>query len=156
MERRGRRAAVALGSNLGDRGAHLGHAVTRLRSVFSEVRVSSFVETLPEHGADAPMFLNGALVGTTSLTPVQVLDTLLAIEQERGRQRLQPGASRTLDLDLVLLGELTVESEGLRLPHPRFQSRHFVLGPLAEIAPELVDPVTGRSVAELLSRLSMS
>ena len=144
---------MALGSNLGDRASHLAYAVDRLRMVLSDVVVSAFIETVPEHGLDDPLFLNGALVGTTPETPEWVLATLLAIERERGRERRYPDAPRTLDLDLVLMGELKVESAVLRLPHPRFRSRSFVLGPLANIAPTLVDPVTGRSVAELFEML---
>lgn len=153
MNRRPRRAAVALGSNVGDRLVHLSHAVDRLRMVLSDVVVSTFVETVPDHDPHDPVFLNGALVGTTHETPERLLATLLAIEQERGRERHHTGAPRTLDLDLVLVGELRVESSTLRLPHPRFRSRRFVLGPLADIAPELADPVTGRSVRELFERL---
>ena len=135
MDRRPRRAAVALGSNVDDRVSHLAHAVDRLRTVLSDVVVSTFIETVPEHDPDDPLFLNGALVGTTQETPERLLATLLAIERERGRERHHPGAPRTLDLDLVLVGELRVESSTLRLPHPRFRSRPFVLGPLSYIAP---------------------
>lgn len=153
MARPERRAAVALGSNLGDRASHLTHAVRRLRRMLADVAVSRFVETRPEHAVDQPLFLNAALVGETRDPPERLLERLLAIEGERGRVRTCPGASRTLDLDLVLVGELTVESPGLTLPHPRFRSRAFVLEPLVEIAPGLVDPVTGRTVAQLLARL---
>ena len=153
MDRRPRRAAVALGSNVGDRVSHVAHAVERLRTVLSDVVVSAFVETVPDHDPNDPLFLNGALVGTTQELPERLLATLLAIERERGRERHHTGAPRTLDLDLVLLGELQVESSTLQLPHPRFRSRRFVLEPLADIAPGLVDPVTGRSVRELFELL---
>ena len=155
MDRRPRRAAVALGSNVGDRASHLAHAVDRLRTVLSDVVVSAFIETVSDHDPDDPLFLNGALVGTTQETPERLLVTLLAIERERGRERDHTGAPRTLDLDLVLVGELRIESSTLRLPHPRFRSRLFVLGPLADIAPGLVDPVTGRSVGELCELLDV-
>ena len=153
MDRRPRRVAVALGSNVGDRVSHLAHAVDRLTTLLSDVVVSTFIETVPDHDPDDPLFLNGALVGTTEALPERLLATLLAIERERGRERHHPGAPRTLDLDLVLVGELLVESSTLRLPHPRFRSRRFVLEPLADIAPGLVDPVTGRSVKELFELL---
>lgn len=156
MDRRPRRVAVALGSNVGDRVAHLAHAVDRLRTLLSDVVVSRFIETVPDHDPDDPLFLNGALVGTTEETPERLLVTLLAIERERGRERHHAGAPRTLDLDLVLVGGLRVDSATLRLPHPRFRSRRFVLGPLADIAPNLVDPVTGRSMRELLELLQAS
>ena len=155
MDRRPRRAAVALGSNVGDRVSHIAHAVDRLRTLLSDVVVSAFIETVPDPNPDDPLFLNGALVGTTREPPERLLAMLLAIERERGRERerLHTGAPRTLDLDLVLVGELRVESSTLRLPHPRFRSRRFVLEPLADIAPGLVDPVTGRSVRELFELL---
>ena len=153
MNRRPRRAAVALGSNVGDRESHLAHAVDRLRTVLADVVVSTLIETVPDHEADDPLFLNGALVGTTREPPERLLATLLAIERERGRERHHPGAPRTLDLDLVLVGELRVDSSTLRLPHPRFRSRRYVLEPLANITPDLVDPVTGRTVKELLELL---
>ena len=149
-----RRAAVALGSNVGDRASHLAYAVSRLRRTLSDVVVSRFIETRPEHAVDEPLFLNAALVGGTRDTPVGLLGKLLSIEEERGRVRSYPGAPRTLDLDLVLVGDLTVVSPSLTLPHPRFRSRAFVLEPLAEVAPELVDPVTGRTVSQLLGMLA--
>lgn len=146
--------AVAMGSNLGDRGAHLTFAVARLERVLTDVRVSGFIDTDPEHGVDDPHFLNGALVGTSITPPEALLSTLLRIECERGRVRSRVGAPRTLDLDLLFVGDLIVDSEALQLPHPRFRSRRFVLGPLSEIAPGLVDPVTGKTVSELLRLLS--
>ena len=148
-----RRAAVALGSNVGDRESHLTFAVSRLRPMLSDVVVSRFIETLPEHAVDEPLFLNAALVGGTRDTPAGLLARLLSIEGERGRVRSYRGAPRTLDLDLVLVGDLAVESPSLTLPHPRFRSRAFVLEPLAEIAPHLVDPVTGKTVSQLLETL---
>ena len=150
-------AAVSLGSNLGDRHAHLDYAVSRLRTLLTNLRVSSYQGTdpvgVPDH---QPLFLNAAAVGDTALGARSLLDALLAIERERGRERPFPGAARTLDLDLVLYGNLVTDEPGLIVPHPRFRERLFVLDPLAEIAPDLVDPVTGASVAELLGRLNAS
>jgi 2-amino-4-hydroxy-6-hydroxymethyldihydropteridine diphosphokinase len=147
--------AIALGSNLGNRRAAFDFAVGQLSRVFSNLTISDFIETEPEGEGlqDQPLYLNGVVVGETDRSPREVLDALLAIEEAYGRQRPFPGAARTLDLDLILLGDTREESPGLHVPHPRFRERFFVLGPLAEIAPDLVDPVTGLRVWELLRNL---
>jgi 2-amino-4-hydroxy-6-hydroxymethyldihydropteridine diphosphokinase len=145
--------AVALGSNLGDRRAHLDYAIARLRTFLRALRVSSFHETTPVGVASQPLFLNGAAVGLSAEPAFRLLERLLEIERERGRERPFPGAPRTLDLDLILCGDETVSRPGLDVPHPRFRERAFVLAPLAEIAPELVDPVTGTSMASLYARV---
>ena len=146
--------AVALGANLGDRRAHLEFAFARLRELLANLRTSSIYETEPVAVPDEqPRFLNAAAVGETTLTPRELLNALLAIERARGRERPYAGAARTLDLDLVLMGERVVDEEGLVIPHPRFRERQFVLEPLAAIAPELRDPVSGLTVEELFRRL---
>jgi 2-amino-4-hydroxy-6-hydroxymethyldihydropteridine diphosphokinase len=143
--------AIAIGSNLGERESHLDFARVRLRALLSDLRASPPRETAPVGvPGDQPPFLNAALVGTTSMAPRELLAELLAIERDRGRERPFPGAARTLDLDLVLFGDRVVDQPGLIVPHPRFRDRRFVLEPLAEIAPGLRDPVTGRTVMELL------
>ena len=148
-------AAVALGSNLGDRSSHLDYAISRLRSHLTSVRVSRYYETDPIGvPGPQPLFLNAAAVGSTDASAQDLLRTLLEIEAERGRERPHPGAARTLDLDLVLYGNRVFDEPGLIVPHPRFRERRFVLEPLAEIAPQLVDPVTGSTVGELLLRVS--
>jgi 2-amino-4-hydroxy-6-hydroxymethyldihydropteridine diphosphokinase len=94
-------------------------------------------------------------VGETSLDARDLLDTLLAIERDLGRERPFPGAARTLDLDLILYGDAIIdEAPSLVVPHPRFKERRFVLEPLAEIAPDWRDPVTGKTVEELLRTLT--
>lgn len=148
------RVAIALGSNLGDRRTHLDYAVDRLRDLLKDLRVSRYIDTQPVGVAgDQPTFLNAASVGDTSLSARELLDTLLAIEGERGRARPFPGAARTLDLDLVLFGDQVIDEPGLMVPHPRFRERLFVLDPLAEIAGDCVDPVTGKTVRELKDHL---
>jgi 2-amino-4-hydroxy-6-hydroxymethyldihydropteridine diphosphokinase len=143
--------AVALGSNLGDRRAHLDYAVSRLRPLLDDLKVSSYYNTAPvDVAGDQPDFLNAAAVGKTTMTARELLGRLLGIELERGRQRPHPAAARTLDLDLVLFGEEIInDPPGLIVPHPRFRDRPFVLAPLAEIAADLRDPVTGKTVDEL-------
>ncbi|MCC7241260.1 MAG: 2-amino-4-hydroxy-6-hydroxymethyldihydropteridine diphosphokinase [Acidobacteria bacterium] len=149
--------AIALGSNLGDRGAHLTFAARRLGPHLTGLRLSSFIQTDPEGVPDIqPPFLNGAVVGRTELSPRALLDLLLATERERGRERPHRYAARTLDLDLILYGHRIVDEPGLAVPHPRFRERRFVLAPLAEVAGEWVDPVTGLSISALLRRLGPS
>jgi 2-amino-4-hydroxy-6-hydroxymethyldihydropteridine diphosphokinase len=147
--------AIALGANLGNRRAALDFAVGRLSQLISGLVASQYIEMEPEGKGlqDQPLYLNAVVVGETMLPPREILDQLLAIERAYGRERPYPGAARTLDLDLILLGDAIEISSGLYVPHPRFRERFFVLGPLAEIAPDLVDPVTGLKVWELLRNL---
>jgi 2-amino-4-hydroxy-6-hydroxymethyldihydropteridine diphosphokinase len=147
--------AIALGSNLGDSKAHLEFACGQLERLISDLRVSSFRNTAPV-GVPGPQpdFLNAAAVGDTELDAPGLLAALLGIEQMRGRERPHPNAPRTLDLDLILFGDEIVNQAGMNVPHPRFRERRFVLEPLAEIAPGLKDPVTGRTVAELWAAIS--
>jgi 2-amino-4-hydroxy-6-hydroxymethyldihydropteridine diphosphokinase len=105
---------------------------------------------------DQPRYLNGVVVGETDLTARALLDAALAIETERGRVRPAPMAPRTLDLDLVLYGTERLDEPGLRVPHPRFRERLFVLEPLAEVAPNWVDPQTGSTISDLLRRARSS
>ncbi len=148
-----RRVAVAMGSNLGDRAAHLRYGILRLQGVLSDLSASAFIETAP-HGVPTsdPDFLNAAVVGTSPTSPQGLLDALHAIECARGRERPYPGAPRTLDLDLILVGQEIVRDPTLEIPHPRFRERAFVLGPLCQIAPDLIDPETGLTVRDLLVR----
>ena len=95
--------------------------------------------------------MNAVAIGETDLAPGDLLAALLTIEQAYGRQRGAPNAARTLDLDLILSGNQVIVEPDLEVPHPRFRDRFFVLGPLAEIAPDLVDPVTGLRVGQLLA-----
>ena len=148
------RVAVAVGSNLGDRHRHLSFAADRLALLLTNFRMSSAIETEAEgvQGIQPP-FLNAAAVGDTTLTAPQFFRSLQEIESAAGRERPFPGAARTLDLDLILFGSLVVNDSQLTVPHPRFRERRFVLEPLAEVAPDLRDPVTGLAVSELLARL---
>jgi 2-amino-4-hydroxy-6-hydroxymethyldihydropteridine diphosphokinase len=149
------KVAIALGSNLGDRQAHLRSAIEALLPALSPLRVSSFHETEPvDVPGPAPMFLNAAAIGESDLSAPAVLELLLTVEQQLGRERPYGGAPRTIDLDLILYGESVIDAPGLIVPHPRFRERRFVLEPLAEIAPEWVDPVTRKTIRELLDLAS--
>jgi 2-amino-4-hydroxy-6-hydroxymethyldihydropteridine diphosphokinase len=101
---------------------------------------------------DQPRYLNGVVVGETSLTARALLHELLAIEHAAGRTRPSPLAPRTLDLDLILFGDERIREAGLVVPHPRFRDRLFVLEPLAEVAPDWIDPDSGVAVSALLQR----
>ncbi len=146
--------AVALGSNLGDRAGHLAYAVARLRPLLHPIRTSAWIETAPVGvPGPQPAFLNGVVVGESRQAPADLLAALQRIEQDRGRERPFDGAPRTLDLDLILYGDVVLAAAGLMVPHPRFRERRFVLAPLAEVAGEWMDPVTGQSVSALLRSL---
>jgi 2-amino-4-hydroxy-6-hydroxymethyldihydropteridine diphosphokinase len=148
------RVAIALGSNLGDRRAHLDFAVAKLRTILRHLAVSGYHDTVPVGvSGPQPLYLNAAAVGQTTLGARELLEALLVIERTRGRERPHPNAPRTLDLDLILYADLVIDEPGLFVPHPRFRERRFVLEPLAEVAPELRDPVTGKTVRELLDAL---
>ena len=146
----GRRVAIALGCNVGDRRTTLNSAIAALNPWLRNLRASSFYDT-PYVGTEAqPSVLNGAVVGITDLDAHALLERLLTIERDFGRTRPYGGAPRTLDLDLILYGSEVIDEPGLVVPHPRFRDRRFVLEPLAEIAAAWRDPVTGRTVGELL------
>jgi 2-amino-4-hydroxy-6-hydroxymethyldihydropteridine diphosphokinase len=145
------RAYVALGANLGDRDRSLRAAVDALAAEdgIEVVDVSTLRDTEPVGVGEQPRFLNGAVALDTTLSARELLDRLLAVEQRFGRVRV-PGerAPRTLDLDLLLYGDETIDEPGLTVPHPRLHERRFVLEPLAELAPGLLVP--GRGEVESL------
>jgi 2-amino-4-hydroxy-6-hydroxymethyldihydropteridine diphosphokinase len=141
-------AAVALGSNVGDRTAHLAAGVAALASLLRLEGVSRIMETPPWGDPDQGPFLNLVLVGHTSLAPRDLLDAFLEVERSRGRVRTRTGGPRTLDLDLILYGDRVIREPGLTVPHPRWHLRTFVALPLLELLPDGVDPETG----ELLAR----
>jgi len=148
-------AAIALGSNLGDRKATLAGAVRSLASVGRVIAVSPWIETEPVGYTDQPEFVNGAVLIETALTPELLLQNLLQIERDHGRDRshgIEKGP-RTLDLDLLLYSDTITETPELTLPHPEMHRRRFVLEPLAAIAPDMIHPVLQRTVRQLLQEL---
>jgi 2-amino-4-hydroxy-6-hydroxymethyldihydropteridine diphosphokinase len=143
---------VAFGSNLGDRRDHILRATERVGAILQHFILSPIIETAPvgpglEHD---PAYLNAVGVGESSLPVGDIFAALRSLEAAAGRTRPHPGAPRTLDLDLILAGDEVVDQPGLQVPHPRFRDRLFVLEPLAAIAPDMVDPVTGSSIRQLL------
>lgn len=150
------RAFVGLGSNLGERETTLRAAIGRLRTIPNvEVRrVSTLRDTEPVGNVDQPRFLNGVVELETTLSARALLGVLLELERAFGRDRSTgpPMGPRTLDLDLLLYGDATIDEPLLEVPHPRLQERRFVLEPLAELDPDLEVPGQG-SVQVLLSKL---
>lgn len=142
------RAYVALGSNLGDREATIRGALDELGRDpgIDVVAVSALIDTEPVGVVDQPRFLNGVAAVDTTLAARDLLARLLEVERRFGRQRegAVPQGPRTLDLDLLLYGDLQIDEPGLVVPHPRLHEREFVLGPLAELAPGLKVPGKGR------------
>src|SRR5262249_45353988 len=150
------KAYVALGSNLGDRQGHLERALKALRENPSVTvhRVSSFLETAPVGGPPGQgPYLNAVAEIETTLEAEALLQLLLEIEQRLGRVRHERHGPRTIDLDLLLYGNLVREGKELTAPHPRMHEREFVLQPLAQIAPHLVHPELGRTASELLQEV---
>ena len=147
--------AIALGSNVGHRESQLDTAVATLRAQLVDVRVSAYHETVYVGPLTEPQpsYLNAALSGYTQLSARLLLDLLHDVERWAGRARTFQDAPRTLDLDLILYGDAIIDEPGLVVPHPRFRQRRFVLEPLAEVAADWRDPVSGRRVEELLRQL---
>jgi 2-amino-4-hydroxy-6-hydroxymethyldihydropteridine diphosphokinase len=145
---------LSLGSNVGDRLAHLRRAVAELS--LSGIRVkrsSSVYETEPVDYLDQPWFLNCVVEAETALEPFALLNVLEAIEAKLGREREISRGPRSIDLDILLYNSETISTPRLQIPHPRMTSRRFVLIPLAELAPDLTHPAWHASVSQLLARV---
>lgn len=144
---------LSLGANVGDCATHIRDAITRLESAERVVAVSSFYETEPVEFADQAWFLNCAVALETTKTPGPLMATLLSIERKMGRTRTQHKGPRTIDIDILLFGDMIMDSPELTIPHPAMHHRRFVLEPLAEIAPEARHPVLKKTIRELLDAL---
>jgi len=149
------RAWIGLGSNLGDRLGYVKKALGMIEGLRETrlVAVSSVYDTAPVGREDQPRFLNAVVEVATELGPAELLGALLAIEDRCGRVRRDVWGPRTLDLDLLVYGDVRVSSPDLTVPHPRLAERAFVLVPLAEIAPDLVVPGIDRDVSALVADL---
>lgn len=149
--------AIALGSNLGDSLTTLESAITTLSQtpgIQLEAR-SHWYETAAV-GPPQPDYLNGCALLRVTLTPTELLQTLLATEAKFGRVRQERWGARSLDLDLILFGDLIWQSPNLTIPHPYLTQRAFVLVPLTEIAPDWIEPVSGKAIAELVQAVDCS
>lgn len=147
---------IAIGSNLGDRLENLRAGIGELASMdrFDIDAVSTLYETAPVGGPDEQgPYLNGALTATTTLGAAELLAHLHRIEASRERQRTVHWGPRTLDLDLLIHGDLVSDDPALEVPHPRQHQRRFVLVPVCDVAPDLVHPVLGRTMRDLLADL---
>jgi 2-amino-4-hydroxy-6-hydroxymethyldihydropteridine diphosphokinase len=147
------RAAIGLGSNLGDRAAHLDAARRGLADLGTVVAVSPIYETAPVGGPDQGPYLNAVVVLDTDLPARRLLEACLAIEGAAGRERRERWGPRTLDLDLLLYGSETIDEPGLVVPHPRMRERRFVLAPLLDVWPDAALP-DGTQLAGLLAAVA--
>jgi len=144
---------LSLGANVGDRSAQLREATDRLSKLGRVLAVSSLYETEPVEFTQQPWFLNCAIAIETSKTPQQLMASILRIEEEMGRRRVQKKGPRSIDIDILLFGDMIVESKELTIPHPAMHQRRFVLEPLAEIAPQALHPTFKKTIRELLDAL---
>jgi 2-amino-4-hydroxy-6-hydroxymethyldihydropteridine diphosphokinase len=146
---------LSLGSNVGDREARLRSAIEALPAAGVEVkRTSSVYETEPQDFKSQSWFLNMIAECQTGLFPVQLLSRIKKLELQLGRKRSLAKGPRSIDIDIILYGTAIVHTPELEIPHPRFRERRFVLAPLAELAPDLRDPVTRRTIRDLLSEVT--
>ncbi|MDJ0703270.1 MAG: 2-amino-4-hydroxy-6-hydroxymethyldihydropteridine diphosphokinase [Leptolyngbyaceae cyanobacterium MO_188.B28] len=149
--------AIALGSNLGDSLAILEGALVSLNQVpGGSLQARAHIYLTAPIGPPQPDYLNCCALFKTILSPEEVLRILLKIEAEFGRVRRERWGPRLLDLDLLLFDNLVLETPTLQLPHPRMHERAFVLAPLAEIAPDWIEPISGKSIAQLLQAVDCS
>jgi len=141
---------LGLGTNLGDRQANLDKALSLLSQRLGKLRVSSVYDTEPIGNVNQPRFLNMVCQAYTNLAPAELLALAKGIELKLGRAFHKSSAPRPIDVDILFYGDQVVETPELVIPHPRLTERAFVLIPLAELAPEFVHPVKGKTVKELL------
>lgn len=150
-------SAIALGSNLGDSRAILEAAIVMLAKTpgITVTSQSSWYRTAPV-GPPQPDYLNGCVIVEVQLPPHDLLQTLLSIEKQFGRERRERWGPRTLDLDILLFDNLIINTPTLQIPHPRMTERAFVLVPFAEIAPDWIEPISGCAIAQLVQRVDCS
>ncbi len=143
---------LGIGSNTGDRRAHIDRAVCLLKEIpdIQFQHLSTLIETKPQGGPPQGDFLNGAVKIQTQLLPLELLSKLKAIERRLGRVKSEPNAPRPMDLDILFYDDIViVDGKTLTIPHPRIAEREFVLRPLAEIAPDFIHPRLGKTIQAL-------
>ncbi|HMK44948.1 MAG TPA: 2-amino-4-hydroxy-6-hydroxymethyldihydropteridine diphosphokinase [Dissulfurispiraceae bacterium] len=147
-------AYIGIGSNLGDREGHCWEAISRLKDAGCEaIAASSLIETEPWGLSDQPRFINGAVAIRTGLSPEELLQVLKSIEAAMFRQHGEKWGPRFIDLDILLYGDVVLNTAQLVIPHPLLHNRGFALEPLAEIAPDTVHPVFEKTIGKLLEVL---
>jgi len=151
------KAFIGLGSNLGER-EHLIRSAAEGLDLLPDtklVRISSLYDTKPVGDLEQPIYLNAVALVLTDLDPSRLLWNLHLIESKLGRKRLRRWEPRPIDLDLLFYGDAVIDEPGLTVPHPEAHKRAFVLVPMNELVPDLVHPVLGKSIEELLSSLKL-
>jgi 2-amino-4-hydroxy-6-hydroxymethyldihydropteridine diphosphokinase len=146
---------LGLGSNMGDRRAHLADAIVGLQASDLRItRASSVYETAPQDVPDQPWFLNQVVEAETDLFPKQLLSRARKVERALGRKRGVAKGPRIIDIDILLFGDSIIDADDLQIPHPRMLERRFVLEPLAEIAPDLRFPINNKTIREMLNSVA--
>ena len=147
------KAYLLIGGNEGNRLFHLKQAVTNIEIFCGEILIlSSLYETAPWGRSDQPAFLNQALLIQTPLQAAALMQSILQIEEEMGRKRIEKYGPRSIDIDILFFNNDIIDQPQLKIPHPEIQNRRFVLEPMNEIAPSLLHPLLGKTIQELLSK----
>lgn len=144
---------ISVGSNKGDREKNIINSIKKMEEQIYIEKISFFIETTPAENAEGGKFLNGAIAGKTLLDPENLFYFLKGIEKKMGRKfPHKKGDAREIDLDIIFYGEVIIKKSYLKIPHPRYKNRDFVLIPLLEIAPDFVDPFEKKSIKEIYEK----
>jgi len=145
---------IAVGSNKGDRTGNIISALKHIEKHVAITRISPFLSNPPQEGADGGFFMNGVIEGKTGLSPEKLFRALQDIEKKSGRSFPHAkGDEREIDLDIIFYGKRIIKTREIRVPHPRYRGRYFVVRPLYDIAPDFTDPETGQTISMIYSSL---